>query len=321
MKEKGETLGERIRRIRGKTYQVEFGKQLGVGQGTVSALERNDKDRLPSAEIYFRLAMLATQANDQAFFLEAAGLSRETIVSAANKLVKEQIVQPKEGEIVSIQPIQQLKGEKQTRPAIPFPDALGAKPVFVRYFTVDEQSAGYGLCKGDILLIDNSESGAPDLIPFWDEMILVEHDLSAIFDPENKLSPPLPARVEYVAGWLVLKEHRVGAEIQSIYSAEVEPWVHALLRPGREFETYVHTERFYRHRQSLEHLGHHASGNVIIGRWQGESAGPLDPSEKWNKKPSEILERARAGVRLYPGCQILGRVVGWFRPPATKSKK
>jgi transcriptional regulator with XRE-family HTH domain len=82
------TAGERIRAIRGEKSQEEFGKLLDSSQGAVSAWERDDKDRSPSAAIYFRFAALANDFDDSVFFLEQAGLQPDAVVTVANMLLK-----------------------------------------------------------------------------------------------------------------------------------------------------------------------------------------------------------------------------------------
>jgi transcriptional regulator with XRE-family HTH domain len=89
MKQKQETTGERIERIRGNRSQVGFGELLGgASQSAVSAWERDDKDRAPSAAIYFRLAALADDPDDAVFFLQEGGVPSEAVISVANALLK-----------------------------------------------------------------------------------------------------------------------------------------------------------------------------------------------------------------------------------------
>jgi DNA-binding transcriptional regulator YiaG len=82
------TAGERIESIRGDMSQAEFGKLLDSSQGAVSAWERDDKDRSPSAAIYLRLAALANDPDDAVFFLEQGGVPSQAVISVANALLK-----------------------------------------------------------------------------------------------------------------------------------------------------------------------------------------------------------------------------------------
>ena len=168
MKPTIETLGERIRRIRGETYQADFGTRLGVSQGTVSAWERDDKRRLPSADIYFRLAGLAPKPEDQVFFLQEAGLSLDTIISAANQIVSQRIMSPAPGEIV-LDPCAAFKADREAReplPSIAYPAGLLSNPLLTRYFIIDEHSQSHGFDVDDILLLDVSDEwrAGPDAV-------------------------------------------------------------------------------------------------------------------------------------------------------------
>lgn len=88
MSQKTPTGGERISKIRGGMTQEEFGKLLDSSQGAVSAWERDDKDRSPSAAIYFRLAALARDPDDTVFFLGQAGLQPEAVTSVYQMLLR-----------------------------------------------------------------------------------------------------------------------------------------------------------------------------------------------------------------------------------------
>lgn len=86
---KQKTAGERIKAIRGDDMsQAEFGALLDSSQGAVSAWERDDKDRSPSAAVYFRLAALARDPDDSVFFLQQAGLEPDAVISVADVLLK-----------------------------------------------------------------------------------------------------------------------------------------------------------------------------------------------------------------------------------------
>jgi len=298
MSPKRETLGEKIKRIRGETYQADFGKRLGVSQGTVSAWERDDKDRLPSADMHFRLAAIASRPEDQIFFLQQAGLSRETIISAANELVKEQIARPKEGEMVVVRPVEQswIKGQEPP-PGILFASALSAKPMLTRYFTVDEYSSGYGFETGDILLLDISQVDTPSLMPFWEQPILAEHT-----DPANC------SRKEQIVGRLFLRESRHEAvpplAFHAFYDGMLQPW------------TNLHHEMGEMRGRPMKgyHPGDHLkdSGPFVIT--YGDQGSVEDADADIETSFAALRKQAQAKIRLYPEWRILGRVTGWFRP-------
>jgi transcriptional regulator with XRE-family HTH domain len=299
VKQKGETLGERIRRIRGETYQSEFGKRLGVSQGAVSAWERDDKERLPSADIYFRLATLAPLPEDQVFFLRKAGISREIIVSAANKLVKDRIVSPKEGDMVLIQPLREdIQENRQQIPALQLTASLAPHPVSTRHLTVNEDFAGAEVIScfapelqgslnrssesgapqmfpplemGDIILLDISMNDATDLLPFWGRLILVQTD-----------TPPGP---RYVIGQLGIMSHR-----GLVFTARLQLWC----------------------------TNDWSENHLDIGLWRGNlpasAQGAASESEETDELYREAEAQARREIRLHAGYEIVGLVVGWLRP-------
>jgi len=53
---KKQTIGERIKKIRGSLTQTEFGKMLGVGRTTVIRYEKNE--RSPDADFIIRMNVL-----------------------------------------------------------------------------------------------------------------------------------------------------------------------------------------------------------------------------------------------------------------------
>jgi len=295
MKQKGETLGERIRRIRGETYQAEFGKRLGVSQGTVSAWERDDKHRLPSADMYFRVAALASLAEDQAFFLQKAGLSREIIVSAANKFMSGRIVHPKVGDIVLVQPFQEGAQESQEQiPLLRLTANLAADPTSTRYIVVNKDFTGTGafssfpgskdevmgsfeedlaqtfppLEMGDIILLDISRNDAVDLSPFWGRLLLVYTQQT-----------PGP---RYIVGQLGLQ-----ASHGLVFTARLYVWT-----------------------------TNEAEEPLDIGLWRGTIPASAQ-GEAFKSLEEELYKeaqpQARREIRLHAGYRIVGLVVGWHR--------
>lgn len=311
--------GKKIRDLRGALTQKQFAELLRVAQPMISAWEAG-RELPASADLWIKFGEFAGWP-ECFWFWQRAGLSQKSLLAAAQKTLNEQIrdgTSGLEGKVIPVLPFDGDAGKAQ-EPLL-LSGSLLAGPLSTSYFTVDEKSAGYGLKPSDILFIDASDSGSAHLTPHWDEMILVEHDRVAHISSQLKLPLSSPPDIEYVAGWLVLKEYRIGAGMQSIYLAEIDPWVHTLLRPGKVYEAHLHTERLYKHRRSLNHMGDAADGSMTIGRWEGEAAGPSAPGEKWEKNTNDLLDRARREVRLFTGFRILGRVIGWFRPPSKGGK-
>ena len=72
-------IGVHIKTLRGKRKQGEFARLVDVTQGAISAWERGDKRRVPSADIYFKLGSMARDPMETIFFWKLAGVNQEAI--------------------------------------------------------------------------------------------------------------------------------------------------------------------------------------------------------------------------------------------------
>jgi len=185
MKEK--TAGERIRAIRGERTQAEFGELFQANQGTVSAWERDDNDRAPSAAVYFRLAAIADDFEDSIFFLQQAGLQPDAIISAADALLKkgeikmdtilataESLLKDRigdakkmedEGKVVLVPPFREGQDQSSISPAIPVPAWKVPNKASTYYIEAPVSQlgrAGRGVAPGDLLVFDSSEKSVED---------------------------------------------------------------------------------------------------------------------------------------------------------------
>jgi len=194
MKRKTATAGERIKAIRGEMSQEEFGKLLDSSQGAVSAWERDDKDRSPSAAIYFGLAALAGDPEDTVFFLEQPGLQPQavtsvyqmlltkgkvkmddTVLATAENELKQRMGDGKKmeekGKIVPIKPFGRGRWVDQK----PLPEALieawRVANKALTYYIVATAPSTYGpvgtsIAPGDTIIFDASETSWERLIGF-----------------------------------------------------------------------------------------------------------------------------------------------------------
>jgi transcriptional regulator with XRE-family HTH domain len=161
------TIGERIEKLRndrGQT-QTEFAKGVGVTQGAVSAWERDDKDRAPSSDIFFRLAGLASESEDSLFWLEQAGVTPQALLAAANKILEDQTLQPGATDLIRVLPLPGQKKSEEREAILRATDIPDLS--FVGYLIVDDQSADKGLAPGDLLVVDTSQRDGPYLKPFF----------------------------------------------------------------------------------------------------------------------------------------------------------
>ena len=186
MKQKTATVGERIKAIRGDISQAEFGALLDSSQGAVSAWERDDKDRSPSAAIYFRLAALARDAEDAIFFLQQAGLQPDAVMSVAALLAKggvkmdailataeqvlkqqlgEQQQRAKEGKDFIIPP---YPGIKKLPFEVSVPAVLVSNQATTFYLPVVARDmsrrVGHNVEHGDILVVDNRDVAYDEIV-------------------------------------------------------------------------------------------------------------------------------------------------------------
>ena len=279
----------RIKDLQGKMNQVEFARYLGVPQSRVSEYLAGKR---PTAEMCVRLAKLAPYP-DNLWFLEEAGLKRDDILSVAGNIASGQITSPTPGEIVLIAPFEGRTGKNgEPLPSIAYPAALLSEPLLTRYFIIDEHSRSYGFDVDDILLLDVSDNGAPDLMPFWEQTVLVE--LTGSYPSSFK---------EEVVGRLFVGENRAILRM-NVYTAMLQPWAHKLLLPEKadqEIDLYE---------QGL-HLKSTRPFCVGIFQDLGVKPGEFDLGEQ--------LKRARAFLRLDPEHRILGRAVGWIEAPRAKA--
>ncbi len=283
MERKSETLGERIKRIRGDEYQARFGKRLGVSQGTISAWERNDKNRPPSADAYVRLAMLTSKPKDQAFLLQCSGLGREVIVSAANQLLSEQVRKPLPGECVNVQRVERTPtGLKELGVSILMPVELVPNPASTYCF-------GISLTRGEFFdewaIVDTSNAEAEDLCPFWGLPVLLE------FARNDDSPPQWPVGLKI--GMLFLEEDQQMPGGSPWYARFLEPHIGGLL----------------------------LAASMRVGRWTETRQSRVDTileSERNNPGAGPELQRdirsgrAARAIRLEPGCKVIGRVITWW---------
>ncbi|MGD0225035.1 MAG: helix-turn-helix transcriptional regulator [Terriglobia bacterium] len=305
MATKKETLGERIRRIRGDTYQADFGKQLGVSQGTVSAWERDDESRPPSADMHFRLASLSPRPEDQAFFLQKAGLSQEIIMSAAQKLFADRSVLPSEGEIFRVPIVRHTqKGNEDTGELFPVAARLAEHKASTVCLVAGEDNANSTVRSGDMFLLDTSWNDVKDLVPFFNQNVLINIDIDHPDAWDTQIihgGHQWPAGLSF--GQLLCK--RVKHEFARFRATDRHYLIwHAVLGSLDDFST------------------EHEVGEepMVIGDWHHASTGEAASAQEIAALEAEVIKEACSHVRLYAPVKILGIVIGWFRPPSKSGK-
>jgi hypothetical protein len=235
--------------------------------------------------------------------LGLVGINEASIMGAAEALARIPSIQLRKGEGILIKPLKK-SGQQRQGPSRRF-SLSGSQvtdPTSVRYFTVDEQADGYGLELSDILLLDVSHAGSAGLVPFWDQLVIYELDMEFYSGVEG-------GKNEYLMGYLILREERVQPRGQSLYNAEVKPWIGADYSPS-----FIHTEKLYKTRAAFEGYG---GWGFPIGSWRGESSPAMGSQRAGTSAIPDAVKHARSEVRASPEKgRILGRVIGWFRGPS-----
>lgn len=300
-------LIEKLRKRRGLS-QTQLAKQLRVSRSALSAWETGVTD-VP-AEVWLKLIPLMDDLREILQAFKAAHVNPRVVVTAAEALAKRSIVSPKEGEMALVSPLQTgAAGSEESHPSLALPVHAIADPLSTRYFIVKQGSisASYVADEwlavtpeiGDILLVDVAGVEATNLIPFWGELVLIEEVPST--------EPRLELEVVFKIGFLYLHENLADLAVGVIYSAELEPWCSVVWRLDREGRKEVKVTPT-------------PLASIPVGRWQGQLGLSAEGAETLPAGDVLAVNQARVEMRLFPYYHILGRVVGWFRPPG-KSKR
>jgi len=301
-----ETTGQRIRRMRKSRGedQVPFGKKMGVGQGTVSAWERDDKDRAPSADMYFRLAILAAEPDDQAYFLQKAGLSGSVILSAADKIKADRSAPPSEGEIFRVPIVRRVNGNtEETGELFPVANSIIGDQASVVCLSVDDTLGPRLVPSGSKVLLDTSDNDAPDLCPFWGRLVLfdidAQHPHGRMTQIVNNNAWPDGLNI----GTLRCEKSELGLELPFESESHYLIWkAHLSLLTDSE---------------TLKKIG--TRGDLILGGWMHPATGQPGTREEQEKLAAEATLEAYKHVRVDERCKLLGRVIAYFPQQGVKA--
>lgn len=293
---KPRTPGQRIRDLRNFRHetQAQFGKHFGVGRGAVSAWEVDDELRKPSVVTYLKLAMLALNPDDIAFFLALAEIEQKAIFSLAERLNAERLASASEGELVQVRP---LPGTSDSGTLL-LHRSLVPNPNFT-YYAINMPNTTWLALAFGLIVIDTKDAG--DLLaPFWDDVIIVRSKQSFRGEPEH------------VVGKLHMMSPK-GAPGQremepptAVVAGDSEPG------PSRGMIIGRHTDRFW----EAKRLGDLSQEDLVVALQKFHAA----------------LNLARQDMRLLPMLEIVGRVIEWIAypnprasglpmPPATSGKE
>jgi transcriptional regulator with XRE-family HTH domain len=293
--------------------QCEFAKRFGVHQRTVSAWERGQKT--PSLPHRVILTLLA-KGPDRTWFARQAGPKMVRIMDQALKR------RPERGQALPSKDLVAIRCELRTSKGSIWSDRILSLPAelfggleSIACLIIDETAATRVLAAGDIIVLDTSDNGSPDLRPFWDEVVLVEIDLSAgrTLDPEftwgrwadrllmgrlrcKNAVLPLPAAVqEQLEGWRLRSEQE--AKQVGLRTVLGPPVSVATIGPLDDADTGWNP----------------SSAATYVGHWQPIPEGQYKSFEELMAWQAEIERERLSKVKLEDACRILGRLVGWFR--------
>lgn len=285
---RSETVGSRIRGLRENLgylgRQADFANLLDVGQGTLSAWERNDPVRKPSAIIFLKLAALARSPEEARFFLKQAAIDEQVVFSLADLLGVETRPRSSEGRLVRIRELPGTSDIGGLFVQIP----AGADSASFRYFVLEEGCSKLFFKKGEIAIVDVSHGLGSGFCNLWDKIVLAK----------------LPPRY-----WPSLKGLRLGP---SSYSIGV---LRLVSMPPLSLTWVAQLDPI-----DPENLG----DGVEIGRWHPDadldSSGQLPPEIEARLRVEEAYrknlegkweERAGKEMRPHEAVEIIGRVVAW----------
>jgi transcriptional regulator with XRE-family HTH domain len=298
-------MATRIKALRGSKKQVEFAESLRVAQATVSSWESGQDTPAPLSCLL--LGLLAS-GSERDWFFKNVGPDLETMMAAADAILKERSAPPLEGEIIRVSCVKKTaQGIEDTGALYPVAAKSVPNPGSTEAIVIDESAASLCVPSGSILLLDKSRNNLEGLLsPFRDGIVALDREpsmVSSAMPPEAwsggqagvligklrfkhylSVNHTVPGNVSYSHIWVVT----VGSF--GDYQTEWEPRDEA----------------------------------VCVGSWAPIRQGQVTGPRGWNP-PEKAVPFSEAEMmsemRLYRGYRILGICVGWFRPPATKAEK
>lgn len=276
---KPETSGERIKALRGAETQERFARKLGVTRGAVSAWEKDDELRRPSAAIYLKLACLASDPGDAGWFLQKAEIESDLIFRLAATLGRKPIGGGGPGGVaIYVRPLDSMAGAGGE----PYPASRLRHPDSVRSLVLPPGSGSEIFRADDTVLVDTGYTKEEALLPYWEELILLSFPIR----------PGEPGKV-----------YELKLEGPQIGRLTLEP-PHLIRNGGSALE----------YQAAFEPL---MGRSEVVGTWRSGDIGPaIDARAGIDYVGLEML--ARREMKLFDGLLIHGHVVGWigFGPDA-----
>ena len=243
------------------------------------------------------------------FFLRQAGLTPQLIISAAEKIWAERVKPPLEGETIRIPrmgsvariPRMGSVAEGPEEELLSVPRRMVANPASTVYYVIDEAVKMGAIECGDIVVIDTSADWRRSLESLWGKLVLVKTLCTpGILDESFRSLEKEPD--------------------EGLYLGILRCKVDTGFRRGRAGlkDWFVGLEAFDQQTVAFTTPWDGVNVQVIIGEmkitpkdWKLIGA-PMSP-EELRAKQAEV---SRMRFELFDTTLILGRAVGWFRPPS-----
>ncbi len=241
--------------------------------------------RAPTPGDWIRLGKLALEYGlaEPFFFWEQAGIDSQTVMSMAGKIVKGQY------ELVgNTVPVRRFRfteqGREEAGPPIPLPAEFIPNPASTVCIVTDDKATGVVDSPGAVFILDESEKDAPDLTPFWRQVVFARFDAEA--DAQRLDSGIYVGRLSLVEP--SLRRFRGEARIAD---ARFHPLADILNERTLTLGWWIDRSV----KEALEAVGDEPEPEknpLVVAAWK------------------ESVERARKGLRLDRGWSIMGRVLG-----------
>jgi transcriptional regulator with XRE-family HTH domain len=315
--------GRRIRALRGHLTQAEFAKCFGVTQSMISAWEAG-RD-VPSAEIWIKLGELSGYP-DCYWFWQQAGLDQQKLLAATEQMLRDQIRDADspllEGQIVLVPRVHKTpQGLEPAGLPLAMPVEAIPNPLSTYCFQLDEVEA----------VGDTAGADGGSLSPFLGELILLEElPYEGIARPPflgaglyiGMLLGPIefegPEGISYGVTFLPSERLKARSYLRVEECAGV--WVGksdlpAIKRPTKEEERRNSDQYFSRLSAKFPRQEGESDKDWFERLLLSEPMPKID-SEEFQRVveqvESTLAERAREGLRLFPHCKIIGRVLLHF---------
>jgi transcriptional regulator with XRE-family HTH domain len=283
---KNPSIGERILSLRADMSQAKFGELLGMEQATVSAWEVGKT--APSPEAYMKLGNLAPYP-DNLWYWEQAGMSKQAMLSVAEKILKERNMPATKGEILQLPSIRRSTQGKEEEVGTHPERASGIlNPLSTKHYILETPQQIRGLETNKIeAILDVSNVGPQLFLPYWNKAVLISLENL----PEQ--------RSDFTIHWgwqpgLYMGKVRLDEQGNGLFYANLRPFTGAVLAERSNVRIWT-----------------------PLGFWDAQNAPDapeLRPPGASYFDPKKTRKRAGDELRPHPGCTILGRVIKWWRP-------